>query len=352
MSGETRKITRKDYISLLTVISMFCVVIIHTNYYNEFSVVSDTVSWHVSNVIESLVYFAVPVFFMISGATLMDYRDRYDTKEFIKRRLLKVGVGFLFWSTVSFFYTGFRGDSSVFDESVFNIIFNIFNGKYMYIYWFLMAILCCYLFIPVISLIPKDKRKHIFVYIIGISLLFNAVFPFITSIGGIEFNKEYTFISGCTYFIYILAGYYIDTYEIGKKTRITIYILGTISLIVIIIGTDYFMTNMPEFGTLLKGYTNITTFFYACGVYLFFKNTGQTIVDKLRLGKAVGVISKYSFAVYLLHMYFIVELYKLLTESQLHSVYNKVLSPIVITLICIIIAAVVKKIPLLKYILP
>ena len=37
---------------------------------------------------------------MITGTTLMQYRERYDTKTFFKKRFSKVLVPFLFWAIV------------------------------------------------------------------------------------------------------------------------------------------------------------------------------------------------------------------------------------------------------------
>lgn len=48
------------------------------------------------NVIESVMYFAVPCFFMISGANLMDYRKRYGTKTFLIKRTKKTIIPYIF----------------------------------------------------------------------------------------------------------------------------------------------------------------------------------------------------------------------------------------------------------------
>ena len=67
---------KKEYISILSVISSLAVVILHTN--GCFWTFSYNGHWPSANVIESVMYFAVPIFFMISGATLIDYNERYD----------------------------------------------------------------------------------------------------------------------------------------------------------------------------------------------------------------------------------------------------------------------------------
>ncbi|MBQ3865619.1 MAG: acyltransferase family protein, partial [Clostridia bacterium] len=88
---------KSAYITLLSVIGSIAVVLLHSNgcFWN-FS--AEARYWKTANVIECVFYFAVPVFFMISGATLLDYRERYDTAAFLKKRALKTVVPFLFWS--------------------------------------------------------------------------------------------------------------------------------------------------------------------------------------------------------------------------------------------------------------
>lgn len=77
---------RKIYIQILGVLSCLAVVVLHTN--GCFWDFSYERYWLTANLIENLCYFAVPIFFMISGATLMDYRKRYSTilqKNFSKK---------------------------------------------------------------------------------------------------------------------------------------------------------------------------------------------------------------------------------------------------------------------------
>ena len=69
-----------EYISILNVISAFAVIMLHTN--GCFWDFSYERYWFTANIIEPVMYFAVPVFFMITGATLLDYKDRYSTEEF------------------------------------------------------------------------------------------------------------------------------------------------------------------------------------------------------------------------------------------------------------------------------
>ena len=59
----------KKYLSVLSVFSCLAVVILHTN--SVFWTFSYDSYWWKSNLVESAFYFAVPIFFMISGCNLI-----------------------------------------------------------------------------------------------------------------------------------------------------------------------------------------------------------------------------------------------------------------------------------------
>lgn len=82
--GKIQQKKRLLYIDILNIIACMCVIFMHCN--GIAHQYSDTTAWRQSMVIETIAYWAVPVYFMISGATLMDYRDKYLTRVFFKKR--------------------------------------------------------------------------------------------------------------------------------------------------------------------------------------------------------------------------------------------------------------------------
>lgn len=93
---------RISFYDALNVLSCFGVVCLHSNgYIHSFN--KDGI-WGFRVFVEVLFYFAVPVFFMLSGATLMTYRNRYSTIQFVQKRLLKAVLPYCFWGGRSSFY--------------------------------------------------------------------------------------------------------------------------------------------------------------------------------------------------------------------------------------------------------
>lgn len=91
MQESTQK---SESIMLMNVLSMLAVVYLHAN--NCFWTFSTERYWKSANIIEAGLYYAVPCFFMISGANLMDYRKRYDTKTFLVKRTKKTIIPYIF----------------------------------------------------------------------------------------------------------------------------------------------------------------------------------------------------------------------------------------------------------------
>lgn len=91
---------------LLAIVSSFAVVMLHTSgnaTYLGVMVNRFTADGTWSVLTNILFAFAVPVFFMQSGAKVLNYRDRYDTKSFFTKRVSRVTVPFVFWSVLALF---------------------------------------------------------------------------------------------------------------------------------------------------------------------------------------------------------------------------------------------------------
>ena len=183
---------KKTYITVLNVYSCLSVVLLHGSAFWNFR---KTPGWIADNFVESFFYFAVPVFVMLSGATLMDYRERCTTKEYFKKRVRKTVIPFLFWSIVGLFFVIWRDGSGSVDLHPLAILDAVINCRYIGIYYFFIVIFGVYLAIPVFSAVPKEKRQRIFLYCIVAALVVNVLLPFLASLtgGAVRHNGEFTF---------------------------------------------------------------------------------------------------------------------------------------------------------------
>ena len=119
--------------------------------------------WLTSLIIECVCFWAVPVFFMISGATLLDYRTRYTTWEYFQKRLGRTGVPFLFWSVVSIFWAVFvtHGLEPDVLKSAPLFLDAVLNTRGLSIYWFFPPRFALHRAIPFLSLVQQENPQTV-----------------------------------------------------------------------------------------------------------------------------------------------------------------------------------------------
>lgn len=337
---------KKNYISILNVLACIGVVILHTF---ETGYTSDA-NFVFEVLIRAIAYCAVPVFFMITGATLIDYRERYDTKTFFKKRLLKVIIPLFIWSIIYFIINFFKGKFSINDLS-FKFVFEyFFLVKTNPIFWFFVVIIGIYLAIPVISLIPQETRRKAFLYIIIITFVFNQFLPDLLYHLNLNYNYDLKFpltYSGWISFIFI--GYYIDKYEIVKKHRVIIYVLGIIGFLTMVVPTIFISYHKNESCSWFDEYYDAPCVLYSASVFLFFKSkiNNNQIVTKIM--PFFNFVAPTTLGIYVLH----IAIRDFLRYFYTYSYFgmNLVLTLSILT-ICFIVVKIVQKIPGLRHIFP
>lgn len=98
MKRECEAKNRLLYVDILNILACIAVVALHQNKVVHYFEANHSSEWSASLIVECLFFWAVPVFLMITGTTLMQYRERYDTKTFFKKRFIKIVIPFIFWA--------------------------------------------------------------------------------------------------------------------------------------------------------------------------------------------------------------------------------------------------------------
>lgn len=343
------------YFDLLNIFACFAVVALHVN--GAVHTFAKTRNWVSCMFIEALFYFAVPVFFMLTGATLMNYRKRYDTGAFFKKRIFKTFVPFMIWSIIgicwSIFYTKGMKISDINTPAKF--ISAVINCKGMGIYWFFPALFSVYLTIPLFSLVDEDKRigkKGIFTYLILVYIVLNVLLPFVCRLTGIQWNSALNAVSCGGYVVWFLIGYLLANTDISKKFRILIYILGLLGFFMYFYLTVQNSFKTGRFDKTYAGYMNIPAIFMGTAVFVFFKYGKWNFIDKHE--KAVRIVrnlSSASFGAYLIHYYlkdFSIRHFGIDPRSTLY----RIVGTFIIYGLSVIIVRVIQKIPVIRKMVP
>ena len=344
---------RVVFFDALNVVSCIAVVGMHVNG-TAVNTFSKSGNWLFSMFIDCLCYFAVPIFFMLSGATLIDYRKRYDTGTFIRKRLKRTMVPFICWSIIAILWCILALRCLTWEDvnSPVKLINVIFNVKAFNIYYFFIDLFAIYLCIPFLGMISAEKRigkKGAYTYLIIYAFLSISFLPVVLGQFGIEWNSSLQNPLTGGYLIYVLLGYCLSKVELNKKNRYVIYMLGLIGFIV-----HYGMTTLLSYrdGAInftFRGYLNFPTVLYAIAVFVAFRYVQWDKHEKLV--HVVSRLSGVSFGVYLIHKYPIYVICYLL-QIDGFSIAWRIIGTMTVYVLSVVGVMCIQKIPLLKKLIP
>ena len=332
----------KTYLTNLNVFASFAVVALHTN--GKFWEFSSQDYWWRANIIESVFYFAVPIFFMISGATLIDYPERYSTKVFFKRRFQKVGLVYIVWSFLAYLFTKKTVNITHLDFAEF--FEGVVNSQINPYYWFFPAIMMIYLSIPLFASIERSKKRTVFGHLIITGFIFNSLFPLLFNVLGLKYHSDWTLGVISNYLIFIIIGYWISHYKISKKYRLLIYYAGIIGLALHLILTYRLSFQEQTIVHQFKGYTNVPSILYATSIFTFFAYSSEKI--QLFILKFTKPIRNLTLAIYLIHWFIIQEIIQR-SLFDTTDLYFQLFGAVPIFILSFLIIAVLKKVPYVKH---
>ena len=350
-SRETSGGTRA-YLSIINIFAAFAVVMLHTNgivYGPEAN--SSQASYIISHAINSFCNFAAPVFYMITGATLMDYAERYSTKEYFKKRLKKTFIPFIIWSFIAFLFCKYYMHFNV-SWSPLEMIDKTFNYGYVNLYWFFMPLFGIYLLLPVLT--DLNGKYKVFRYMLIAGVISVMAIPLICRFLNIEFNVNLKLSAATGFSLYPVLGYFLDRSELTRKVRIIIYTAGLSGLALFFAGTLVLKGSngyYSEFSDIFMANSNLPCFLWAGAVFVFFKQIFGSKTFSEKALKLIKTLSGLSFGIYLIHFYILMPAVREL-GIDCGSLIWKIGGAIVIYALSAGIVFLLKKIPLLKRIVP
>ncbi|TYA11803.1 acyltransferase [Paenibacillus faecis] len=310
-------ITQKErifYLDFIRAISIILVIIYHFNgFINERNLLGDNkLPINLGNTI-GLGEIGVALFFLISGAALMHrYSGNFSTKNFFFKRFL--GIYPLFWITyvLTFLYLFYRNKTINHSSPNWTILFSIlgidvYMGNVLTISnfaligeWFLGCIILIYLFFPLLRYIMIKKPHTLLILTIVYYVIIIQFYDFKTPI-------HMNFITRIPEFIF---GMYLMTY--CQKVKTYHFSIALIISIVIL--------SLPIDMNRMYRVTIIGISFFCVLRYI------ADLIKNNKLKSFVAFISKYSYAIFLVHhlilMLIIDHFYgKVLTYSEVFCVF-------------------------------
>lgn len=334
---------RVIYFDILNIFACFAVLALHHNgIVHTFNINTDT--WKQALAFEVAFYWAVPIFFMLSGATLLNYRDKYSTMEFFSRRVWRAVFPFILWSIILLFHAYVVGNFPYKNlQDVINAIINT-SLPYGNVYWFFIPLIALYFITPVLSLL-KDNQIILW-YVIIFIFITHSCLPLIFKWLGLKYNFALSFpMMGFT--LFILLGWVISNWNLSKWQRYIIYLLGIGSALIRYFGTLHYSLVNGKLDKFLFGYMHFHSVLLALAVFVFVK---YTFIDS-KHSKLISLLSSCSLGVYLIHKLVMHYELKLLNLTE-DNIYWRFLGAFLTYIVCLCIVLLIKKLPYIRNVFP
>ena len=328
---------------LLNIIACFSVICLHHN--GLVHGYDGSNAWYGALAVEVLFYFAVPVFFMLSGATLMRYSDRYDTKTFFRKRLKRTLIPWLVWSGIcgGGYYVLSRDFSTLNPVGVVNCLL---NSTYEGVYWFFIPLFCLYMLMPLLTKAKDDVR--LVKYLAFIFFLISGCYGLFYRVTGSTPNP---FLSSAIFcpLMYAMIGYVFNYQKLSRAQYVFLSILSGVCLIVRYVLTARLSAELGVTDKTLFNYGLLTAVFPSVWVFYTVKNFNFTVSDKL--AQFLIELSSCSLGIYLIHR-LVMRIEMRVFDMTLDMAIWRIPMTIVTYATCLLIVWLVKKNKLGRLIFP
>lgn len=294
---------------------------------------------------------AVPLFVMITGALFLTRPKPFDKVKHAKR------VIHLIWTTILWCFIYNLLSITLIEHSfgagtIVRSLVMAMTGDTTYAYqlWYMYMIIGLYIILPVIRKYMEDcSRKEMKVWLL-LLFFFGLVMETVKVVWRIDepiWENSFRYFEG--FLVYVVLGAYLHKYEIARWVKITLIV--TLLLQIVFFGYMIFARNnsMHSLHTFLSPFVAEL----AAVIFLFNKKFGEKIMRPRWLNKCIMGLAVYSNAIYILHPMVIQALNKLLSLSTSFApvLISSVLLTAMVTVCCLFVGWVIRKIPGLKVLL-
>lgn len=301
MTNTTQRI---DWLDSLRAIAILGVIIIHVSSpVVNMSYGKNMFHWWTGNIFDSMVRFSVPLFLMISGATLLS--KSYDLKTFYKKRFLRVFVPFLFWMLVYWVFRWCTLPTSIrpvgFDNVInWGIAIFLKEGISKHL-WYVYMLVVLYFFTPFIGMSVRKLRAEMLVFLLlAWVLICNISKNFPVDMYGWKGNLFPKFFTYFLYSGYMVLGYYLHRWMItSKNIRLSAFLLYLLTVCASAFMAFYSSKFKGQLDLSIYGYFSLNTMVQACALFISLKGIE---IQNTKLHRVQNLLSDYSYGIYLSHI--------------------------------------------------
>lgn len=345
------------YLDILRIIAIFFIVTIHTAAQTINVLPVKSFSFFVTNSYDCLSFIGVALFVMISGALIL--REEYDSniKRLLIHKVMHFVILYYLWKILyQFIYMYENQIPFTLNNLKENLIIKTLINRGFYHLWFLPMLIALYFCVPIIKKGLQSKKNCI--YFIVLFFFTYCVIPIIFLF---EFPYKYTLMDMYNTYNFQFFGGYLGYFVLGhflqnmirmptRKIRFGIYAIGICSLLALPLLSYSFCYKQNSFSDVVSTPFSPMAFFISVSLFIGLRTfcTKSSWVNH----PVVHNLSKLTLGIYLIHPAVIVLFNRFNFKPEcVIPIVSIPLLALANILICVIIASLLMKIPILKHLL-
>lgn len=334
------------YLECLRVLAMLSVIAFHVGKTALTDFDSTLFSYAGFLAVRNVVHYAVPIFFMISGALLLNPEKTITIERLYKRYLLK------YFTITLVFSGGYACIEQIFNQKAITAegiligLDNMLHGDSWAHMWYMYALLWVMMLIPFLRLAAEKFGKAEIRCTIAFVLLFVSFTAVINAYSKKELGITYpvNFI----YCFYMLMGYWLHNNVIRIKKKYCLLAISCSVLALIIFGfvDIYGIANCEPW----IGNHSPLIVIYSVSLFALGKQIIKEEAENHMIYKVITILSAYSFPIYLIHMFWLNILYKAVKLNPFLPVpvIGFAVVYVIVFVLSLISAVILKKIPIVS----
>ena len=351
---------RELWADLLKIVSIFCVILIHSAapLLVRYEMIGRS-SWWAANLYNSFARWCIPVFFMVSGAFLIERASKDSLYQFFRRRFQRIAIPFVLWSGVYYVWRIY-GNGEDLSFTAFPLL--LLREPVYYHLWFMYILIELYLLAPLLGAYVQSAGTGNRALFIILWVLFGSVLPFAEDCCNLD-----TFFSigvsntVLNYVGYFLLGYLLRDYKAGALMILILCFLFLLAWTVTAYGTFYttvILNNGGEFIHFFYDYYSVNVLIMSVSVYIIVKSISIPWAGNFRFGRYLIItIAACTPGIYLVHALVLAVLKRgmagiILSETSYHPAIGIPIFALAIFAGSFLVVIIITRIPLLKYTVP
>jgi len=338
---------------ILRIIAAFSVVVLHVSgqYIMSYPVGSD--EFCMSNFINSVSRFGVPIFVMISGAIFLSAEKSVSISKIWLKNIFRLLIVFLIWSFGYYvFQSLYYWHFDFWNKGLLRTLVGcVYASEH---FWFLFMIMGLYTLIPLLRTWVHNattKELYYFVTLFVVFQILRTTFTILLDKSLIyKLSDMFTIVELSGYLGYFVLGYLLTARPVSSKIKILVYSLTPIGIIANY-AVSHYLSNKNGFYTPgIYDCFGIFTFIHIIALFLFVTDLIPAEISNPKLSSYFKKLSLDTLGIYMMHValleYFVNE--KILF-GHMHPIPGILLLSIICFVISGIVSAILRRIPLIGH---